>query len=159
MLKGGAHMVETFRMLPPNGGPWWFIGIFGIIVLGLLVLFICIGFSAWNTKFIVTPQGLRIAGTLYGRFIPKDQILTGLARSVNLSVETDYRPSWRTNGIGMPGYGAGWFKLKNGEKALMFLTDKSNVVCIPTTRGYSLVVSVSDPRKFVDSLKKAAFPQ
>jgi len=149
-------MVETFRMVPPHGGQWWIIGIFGIIVLGLLVLFIGIGFSARNTKFVVTPEGLRITGTLYGRFIPKDQIQTGLARSINLSVEKDYRPSWRTNGIGMPGYGAGWFKLKNREKALLFLTDKSNVVYVPTTRGYSLLASVTDTGKFIDALKKSA---
>jgi hypothetical protein len=151
-------MSETFRMTPANGGPLGFMGIADLIIFGLLILFFYIGYSARNTNFIVSPEGLRIKGTLYGRFIPRDQIQLPLVKPLDLNNLTEYRPSWRTNGIGLPGYGAGWFKLKNGEKALLFLTDKSRVVYIPTTKEYSLLVSVSDPVKFVESLKSHITP-
>lgn len=149
-------MSETFRMTPAGGSPLGFAGITGLIVLGMLVLSFYIGYSARNTKFIVSPEGLRITGTLYGRLIPRDQLQLPLAKLLDLNVNTEYRPSWRTNGIGLPGYGAGWFKLKNGEKALLFLTDKNRVAYIPTTRGFSLLLSVSNPDQLINALKNAA---
>ncbi|MDR2797510.1 MAG: hypothetical protein LBB80_04135 [Treponema sp.] len=39
--------------------------------------------------------------------------------------------SIRTNGISFPHFKSGWIKLRNGEKALTFITDKTNVVLIP----------------------------
>ncbi len=45
------------------------------------------------------------------------------AKQVDLSGDSEYRLRTRTNGTGLPGYQAGWFKLQNGEKALVFVTD------------------------------------
>jgi hypothetical protein len=39
--------------------------------------------------------------------------------------------------------------LKNGEKALVFVTDPSRVVRIPTTDGYSVLMSVAAPDEFI----------
>ena len=147
-------MSETFRMTPAGGGPLGFMGIADLIILGLLLLFFYIGYSTRNTKFIVSPEGLRISGTFYGRFIPRDQMQLTLAKPLDLKNLSEYRPSWRTNGIGLPGYGAGWFRLKNGDKALLFLTDKEHVAYVPTTKGYSLLVSVQEPDRFIESLKR-----
>jgi len=148
-------MSETFRMVPATtGSMFWIIGIIGILVLVLLSMFCYILYSSRNTSFEISPEGLRITGTLYGRLIAKDQIQIELVKAVNLNVDASHRPSWRTNGIGLPGYGAGWFQLSNGEKALLFLTDKSRVVYIPTTAGFSLMLSVPDTAKFIASLKK-----
>jgi hypothetical protein len=55
----------------------------------------------------------------------------------------------RTMGTSMPGYRAGWFRLRNGEKALLYLTDWSRVVYVPTTAGYGLLLSPSEPDQFL----------
>jgi len=149
-------MSETFRMVPAGEVPWICIVAIGLVILGVLVLFCYIGYSARNTKFIVSSEGLQITGTLYGRLIPRDRLQPHLARPVNLELESEFRPSWRTNGLGLPGYQAGWFKLKNSEKALLFLTNKKQAVYIPTIRGYSLLLSVPDPEKFVEALRTTA---
>jgi hypothetical protein len=122
--------------------------------IGLLLLFAYFTYSSRNTQFTISSDGLRITGTMYGRMIPANQIRMELARPVNLNLEPDLNPKWRTNGIGLPGYGAGWFKLKNGEKSLLFMTDKSHAVYIPTTNGYSVLISVAEPEGFVESLRK-----
>jgi hypothetical protein len=59
-------------------------------------------------------------------------------------------------GTGLPGYSAGWFSLRNGEKALLFVTDRSRVVRIPTRDGYSLMVSPRHPQAFMEALRAAA---
>jgi hypothetical protein len=55
-------------------------------------------------------------------------------------------------GTGLPGYQSGWFRLANGESALVYLTDRSKAVHIPTTLGYSLLLSPDDPDGFLAAL-------
>jgi hypothetical protein len=58
----------------------------------------------------------------------------------------------RTLGTGLPGYKAGWFRLGNGEKALVYLTDLERAVYVPTRAGYSLLLSPADPQAFLNAL-------
>jgi hypothetical protein len=53
----------------------------------------------------------------------------------------------------MPGYSSGWFLLKDHSKGLLFLTDPSRTVYLPTTDGYSLLISPADPEGFLAALK------
>jgi hypothetical protein len=147
-------MSETFEMIPAKGGALGLLGIVGLLMIGLLILFVYFGYASQHTRFVVSSEGIRITGTMYGRMIPQNQIQLPLARPINLNVESDYSPKWKNNGIGLPGYGAGWFKLKNGEKSLLFLTDRTRTVYIPTTSGFSVLISVADPERFVESLRK-----
>ena len=55
--------------------------------------------------------------------------------------------------MGLPGYMSGWFRLGNGEKALVFVTDASHAVYVPTLEGYSVIVSPADPEAFIASLQ------
>jgi hypothetical protein len=74
------------------------------------------------------------------------------ARRVSLEADSELAPRRRTMGTGMPGYQAGWFRLKNGEKALLYLTDRSRAVYVPTTEGYSVLLSPADPDSFLQAL-------
>jgi hypothetical protein len=71
---------------------------------------------------------------------------------VDLDADSTLRPVRRTNGIGLPGLSEGWFRLANGEKALMFVTDRDGVVYIPTRDGYSVLLSTVTPDEFLESL-------
>ena len=46
-----------------------------------------------------------------------------------VAVTAQLRPGLRTMGTGLPGYRAGWFRLRNGEKALLYLTELLNKQC------------------------------
>ena len=123
----------------------------------ILVLGAFFAYYAWtytHVRFEVSPSGLRITGSVYGRQIPMEQLIVPQARVVNLNEEPGFALSWRTNGVGLPFYSAGWFKLKNGQKALAFITNRRDVVCIPTNRGYSVMLSVVHPEHFVATLKQ-----
>ncbi len=106
-----------------------------------------------NTTYEVSADGLRVRGTMYGRRIRRKDLRVAEAELL-APLDTDERmPERRTNGIGLPGYGAGWFRLRSGEKALVFLTEGSSVVYIPTRRSYALVLSVDDPERFLLALR------
>jgi len=125
-----------------------------LLVIAIGSVFIYFGYSARNTKFVISEQGLRIKGCLYGRSIPKDSIITQDMQIVDLLYNDTYRPTRRTNGVGLPGYLEGWFRLSNGEKALLFLTEKTRVVYIPTKGGYSVLLSVAEPEAFLQEINQ-----
>ena len=146
-------MARTFDITPASTAPFIFIGAIGILLILLLGFLAFIGYSARNNKFEVSDQGLRIKGGIYGRFIPKEAIAGKNIKIIDLNAYPEYKPRIRTNGIGLPGYSEGWFKLKNSEKALLFVTDRSSVVYIPTKQDYSVLLSVSDSEEFCRSME------
>jgi len=124
------------------------------LVVAMVVLAICgfftyFGYSAKWGRFVVTDDGLQIKSCLYGRAVPRDSINKDRIKIVNLLMEQNYSPAARTNGVGLPGYLEGWFRLNGQEKALLFVTKKTDVVYVPTTRGYCVLLSPSEPKEFL----------
>lgn len=149
-------MTETFAIVPAGTRPFWIIVPVAILLLAVLgLLFATIG-SSRSARFELSPAGLRLRGDLYGRFIPSAELDGARARRVNLVEERELAPRWRTLGTGLPGYRAGWFRLANGEKALLYLTDQRSAVYVPTRSGYSVLVSPQEPDRFVAALKRIA---
>lgn len=148
-------MAEVFGMAPAPARTYVMFGVIGVLLLGMLLLFGWFAYVSRTTRFEVSAEGLRIRSGVYGRTIPLGSLNAGEALAVDLSRSPELRPRVRTNGIGMPGYAAGWFQLRNGERALLFVTDRSRVVYVPTTAGYSVLLSTPDPDGLVDSIRRA----
>lgn len=144
--------MQVFELAPGGSGRMmWIIAVVLIVTLvGTLALLF---FGARRPSFEVSSEGLRVRGSLYGRMIPASQLRLEEAQVVNLEATQELRPKWRTNGVGLPGYSAGWFRLRNREKALVFLTDRKHAIYIPTTEGYVILISPGDPEAFVESLR------
>ena len=147
-------MDKTFSIIPASPAPLITILVISILLLLILGLFSFIGYSSRNVKFEVSDQGLRIKGGIYGRLIPKEDIAGESVKIVDFNTSPEYKPRIRTNGVGLPGYSEGWFKLNNNEKALLFVTDRSNVVYIPTRQDYSVLLSVSNSEEFYEAIKQ-----
>jgi hypothetical protein len=130
------------------------IGLVALVALmgGLLILFLFFAYSARGTRFEMSDEGLAIRRTMYGRVIPWSVLRLEEARLVDLRTDTTVQPTLRTNGIGMPGYQAGWFRLRQSGRGLLFVTDRSRVIAVPTNDGYTLLVSVQDPSAFLAAL-------
>jgi hypothetical protein len=124
-----------------------------VVIVGLTVLFAAIGYQASHTAFTITDRGLKIGPGMYSWFIPREKIVAAGIKVINLELDKEYAPRWRMNGAGLPGYEAGWFKLKNKEKALLFVTDRSSVVYIPTTENYSVMLSVREADLMVEQIR------
>ena len=148
------HASTVFPMIPAASKSLWFFAIISLILVGVLVLMVWLAWSMQHVRFTVSNDGLRLQGDLYGRLIPLKSLKLDEAVVANLKTDQDLQPKWRTMGTALPGYAAGWFKLRNGEKALLFVTDKTRVARIPTTEGYTVMVSVSEPAALIDELKR-----
>jgi len=171
-------MDKKYRIIPASSGVYLFLIGFGIfiivigvimftqsendlvalaisavILLGIPGLFVFLGYQVRNAVFTVSDRGIKIGPGLYGRFIPREKIEVNGVSFLNLNMQQEYLPKWRMNGAGLPGYSVGWFKLNNKEKSLLFLTQISNVVYIPTTDNYSLLLSVNEADEMISQIR------
>ena len=77
-------------------------------------------------------------------------------RVTDLDAEREHRPGLRTWGIGLPGLASGWFRLRNGERALCILTGAWNRVCVLRARdGTRILLSLADPQVLRAALEAA----
>ena len=147
-------MTQTFAMAPADLRWLWLVAI--VPAIAIIVAIVVLGKAitgARNARFELSAEGLRLEGDFYGRLIPVAQLRADEARRVDLADEPGLVPRRRTLGTGMPNYQAGWFQLRNGEKALLYLTDRRRAVYVPTTDGYSVLLSPSDPDGFVAAVR------
>jgi len=146
-------MVEFFPIVPLSGKAWlWFWGI-GTLLFALLASTSWIALGTSRTGFEVSPAGLHLRAPFYGRHVPAASLRADEAHWVDFRQEDGLRPRIRTNGIGMPGYLAGWVRMRNGDSALAFVTDWSRVVFVPTDQGFGILLSTPDPKAFLDRLR------
>lgn len=154
---GSAALVLLGFLYLAAGAPLIVFGIIASVVVAILFFLGTFVYASRHVRFELSPEGLAIRGDLYGRRLPAASLLTAEARAVDLSLDRDHRLMARTNGAGFPGYGSGWFQLANGEKALIFVTDKRRVVYLPTREGYALLLSMADPEQFLAALQQTGW--
>jgi len=119
-----------------------------MVLIGLIIGFI---FSMKHTSISIKNNEVIIKTFLYGRTIPISEILINEIRTINLNQNNDYNISIRTNGIGLPNLYLGWMKLKNGKKALVYLTDKENVLLMPT-KDFIILFSMQRTEEFIKKI-------
>src|SRR5262245_57331685 len=124
-----------------------------LVIIGVVTVMVMSGMRA---RFEVSSDGLRLTGDFYGRNIAVSDLRGGSAKRVDISTVNDLQPVRRTMGTGLPGYRAGWFRLRNGEKALLYVTDPTKAVYVPTRLDYSVIVTPNDPDAFLTAIRNVA---
>ena len=148
-------MRQIFSLAPADVSPVWILWVTIPLVLVFLLIHVWFARQAERATVTVTEQAISVTGALYGRTIPLGEIRTGEARAVSIA-DGPYRLTWRANGAAFPGYRSGWFRTRGAGKMLVFITDPSRVVHVPTTRPYGLLLSPADPEGFLGALRNAA---
>jgi Bacterial PH domain len=144
---------EVFPIARGSSAARWLCGVIGVLTFALgafIGTFFFLGSRIVTLE--VSDRGVRVHGDIYGRLIKAADLKVAQARILDIGVESGYKPAGRTNGLGLPNYQSGWFRLANGSKALLFVTDWNRAVVVPTTEGFDLVVSPADPQSFRNAL-------
>ncbi len=94
--------------------------------------------------------------SFYRRQIALGALRLEEARLIDLKERPGYRLLLKTNGFSVPGFHSGWFRLRNGEKALAAGIGESRTLWLPTTQGYGLWLQVRQPRALLDTLREMA---
>lgn len=149
-------MKEVFPIVPAGTGVLYFFGAMSLVMLGLIAFFGWFAYGARHMRAELVPQGLRIRGAVYGRVIPASDLAVGGMKLVDLLTDREYQLVSRRNGSNLPNFYTGWYRLRNREKALVFVTDRRRVVYLPTRAGYALLLSVADPIGFQAAVRRMA---
>jgi len=151
------NIIYYDSMIVPKGGllsapiVLTIISFISIIIL-LIVLSVGLINAIKDTSLTLTEKELIIKSPFYGRKIPLENITLSGIRAIDLNENRDYSISRRTNGTSLPNVTLGWMRLRNREKALVFITDKSRVLLIPT-KDYLVLFSLNNIDEFINKIK------
>lgn len=124
------------------------------LLLATTIPILMFTWSAAHGAVRIDEHNLQIRLPFYGRTIPISHLDLEHAQIGAIEDSASaLQPQLRTNGIGIPGYGAGWFRLENGAKALVVLTSRQRLLYVPTTDGYSLLLSLKTPEIALTKLR------
>lgn len=145
-----------FELARASTGVTVTLGFLAALMAALALMFAWFMWSASNATAAIRDGALHIQVPLYGRSIAIADLDLDAARVVDVDKSSPLRPRMRTNGIGLPGYGVGWFRLRDGSKALMAMTSRRNMLYLPTRHDYVLLLSVADPERLLAQLRAGA---
>jgi hypothetical protein len=156
LYKGATAMenvlfVET--IIQPKGSAYLWV-IIAVLVILIAVMGSMAGFlfAPKNTTIAIKGNDIVIRSFIYGRTIPVSSVLIDEMRMINVHENGEFAVSVRTNGAGLPNFTSGWVRLKNGEKALVFITDKENVLYMPT-KDFVVLFSMKRGAEFIQTLR------
>lgn len=147
---------NIFQITPAGFVSLWVLVPVILLMLGFALFFVNVLYYAKNSTVRLDDNQLVIKGGLYGRAIPLSELNLEEAQVVNLNRDRAFKLRSRRNGVGLPDYNSGWFRLEDGQKVLAFITDQREVVYIPTENGYSLMLSLENPSRFLESISEKA---
>ena len=145
-----------FALAPATSGATSALIGLSVLLAALAAMFLWFAWAATHGTVRLRDGGLQLDVPIYGRVIPVADLDLGAAQVVDLTGDSPLRPRIRSNGLGVPGYGLGWFRLADGSRALTALSRRTGVLHLPTASGYVLLISVEDPQALLAALARAA---
>ena len=125
-------------------------GIFVIVVAAIVTLWI----MRMTRRIAVTLDDdalTVVTGVATKRFALSTLRANGV-RVVDIAAHPELKPVLRTWGIGLPGLAAGWFRLRNGDKALCVLSGPERVTVLRSDDGTWVLLSLEDAAALRDAL-------
>ncbi|MEB0141090.1 MULTISPECIES: PH domain-containing protein [unclassified Undibacterium] len=128
-------------------------GILTTILIIALLPFALISWTAFSRRQIeINANEIVVKTAFYTTRVNRHDIGADI-RTIQLKNLQAGSISSRTNGIGLPGYQAGWFELKNGRSVFVSITEE-NILYIPTNKNFDIILSLPNPNEVISRLKK-----
>jgi len=117
-------------------------GIFVIVVSAIVTLWLLR--TMRRIAVTLDDEALTVlAGVATHRF-PLATLRANGVRIVDFAAHPELKPVLRTWGIGLPGLASGWFRLRNGGKALCVLSGRERVTVLRADDGTWVMLSLAD---------------
>lgn len=150
-LLGGAvplgFVAALWLYQPTHGAMPGLLAIPGVLVFLLL---------AMQRRSVTLHDGLlEVRAALYRKRIAVAELDLERARIVDLGERTELRPWLKSNGMSLPGFHAGHFRLRGDfGKAFCLLTQRERVLWLPLRDGkQQLLLSLERPQALLDALR------
>jgi hypothetical protein len=140
-----------FHMTKPDSSSTAAIFIMCLFFAVLFIFLIMLFYSARSYTLTVRNGTLNIESVFYNTHISLDDIQTDGIRTADFN---SLGIKYRTNGIGLPGLNVGWFKGTAGKYKL-YVTDKQNVLLIPTKKNYDILFSTTQGKQITEIIRSS----
>jgi hypothetical protein len=129
----------------------------GLVAIPVAVVFILTTSLLWwavrRRRIVIADGVLDITATFYRRKLAVAAFDLDKARVINLNEHIEWRPFLKTNGLGMPGLRAGWFRSRGFVKIFCLLTARDRVLLLPELAGGATLLSAANPSELLDALR------
>lgn len=144
-------MLMVITVLGPGPDDW------PLILVAIALLPASMGVLAWamhRRSLQVSDAGLRLRRWPWPRIVPWAELDVTGARIVNLDEQLELRPGLKLAGARVPGFRSGWFRLRDGRRAYVVLTDWRRTVELPRKDGRAYLFSLLRPDAFLDAIRQ-----
>jgi hypothetical protein len=138
------------------GAPAWLAG--GALLGPLLLLDLLYLFLAWRIRcagVALNAQAIGIDTGFSTRLVALERLAPRGMKEVDLKQRPELRPLLRTLGLGLPGFSGGWYRLRDGRKALCLVTERDRVTVLEDEAGLVYLISMADPEPLRRALRAA----
>lgn len=154
---------EIFPIAPTLDKMGWVAFGFGAFCLVMTLFFAGVMAFAWSTvrslqhtEFILKDDGLHVRCFPFSREYAYGVLDLAGAVVTDFQEHPEFKPTLRTAGTSLGSLKGGWHRLRNGNKAMLYVTTRDTLVVIPTTLGHTLLISPQDPVRFLERLRLRA---
>ncbi|MBL1146566.1 MAG: hypothetical protein HND56_05020 [Pseudomonadota bacterium] len=161
IMMGGAAVMIASAFHPKVRKMRWY---WGITAMTVAIIF-------WGCHFVYSQEHASVTVT-YGESLRVQagagapdlrwsEIDQGAIRRIDWQTDAALAPVKRDFGTGFPGFAAGWFTLRNDEKAFVIMVrdaPEGSDVLIPVQKtegdSYQMILSLQDPQGFLDYMQQ-----
>ncbi|HLT43307.1 MAG TPA: hypothetical protein VK000_01470 [Luteimonas sp.] len=127
-----------------------------MIPFGLALLLVPLALALRRRRLTIDGDELVVAATFYTRRVPVRTLELERARIVDLAEHTEFKPWLGGNRIDLPGFQAGYYLLRNRQRAFCLITARERVLVLPLRDGKLLMISPRQPRDLLARLERIA---
>jgi len=127
-----------------------------IFLIVFVSVFVMLMRAVQKRRIVLAGDELDVTAALYRRKLPVAAFDLGKALVVNLNDHQEWRPLVKTNGLGLPGLQAGWFRTRGLVKTFCLLTTRNRVLVLPEVAGGATLLSAERPQQLLDALRETA---
>ncbi|MBT76708.1 MAG: hypothetical protein CL798_00795 [Chromatiales bacterium] len=130
------------------------IGITTSVTMLSIILFAALVYFLLRNEIVLDAQTLNVKAAFYQRSINRSDIIWADSHIIDLSHMPEFTPRVRVNGIGLPGYRVGRFRLANGSRAFLLMTH-GPLVYLSVRDGEDLLLSIEESSPLLEKIKRS----
>lgn len=125
----------------------------GVVTALSVVIFSAFAWLLLRNEISLDGRALTVKAAFYERSVNRNDVVWSDSRYIDISREPEFVPRVRLNGIGLPGYQAGWFRLANGNRVFLLKT-VGPVAMFPVRNGEAFLLSVSPSSPLAQKIQR-----
>jgi hypothetical protein len=127
-----------------------------IAILAIAVVAFAMLYSPGPPSCTLTAESLTIHDRFYPVTLNAGSVDVEHIGLIDFGVDTEWRPTARTNGFANAHYRSGWFRVASGKTVRMYRADGKRLVLLPPKGdGAAVLLETSEPERFVREVRQA----